>query len=557
MPLTGGAERAPEAVEHLERGRSAYTTRAWSAAYESLSRADRSSPLGADDLELLATAAYMLGRDDDYRQFLERAHHVHLEEGESRRAVRSAFWVGIHFMLRGELGPALGWFGRAERLLEREGDCVERGYLLIPVLLRHVASGDSAAAYEAAGEAARIGARFGDKDLVALVLQEQGHALIRRGQSEEGLRLLDETMVAVTAGELSPIVTGLVYCNTIAFCQGVYELRRAREWTAALTLWCERQPDMVAHTGVCLVHRAEILELQGTWPDALDEARRAAERFAAQPSGSRSAVGSAVYRQGEVHRLRGELVAAEDAYREASGHGWEPQPGLALLRLAQGKGAVAAAAIARVLSETTERLARARVLPAYVEIMLAIGDVDEARTAQGELDEIAVAQGSEMLTAISARARGELALAEGDARTALVALRDAARRWQELGAPYEAARARVLVGLACRALGDEDTAAMELEAAGDVFERLGAAPARARVDSIVQGSVSADPYGLTRRELEVLRLVASGETNKAIAAALVLSERTVDRHVSNILKKLRVPTRAGATAFAYERRLVG
>ena len=557
MPLTGGAERAPEAVEHLERGRSAYATRAWSAAYESLSRADQSSPLGADDLELLATAAYMLGRDDDYRQFLERAHHVHLEEGESRRAVRSAFWVGIHFMLRGELGPALGWFGRAERLLEREGDCVERGYLLIPVLLRHVASGDSAAAYEAAGEAARIGARFGDKDLVALVLQEQGHALIRRGQSEEGLRLLDETMVAVTAGELSPIVTGLVYCNTIAFCQGVYELRRAREWTAALTLWCERQPDMVAHTGVCLVHRAEILELQGTWPDALDEARRAAERFAAQPSGSRSAVGSAVYRQGEVHRLRGELVAAEDAYREASGHGWEPQPGLALLRLAQGKGAVAAAAIARVLSETTERLARARVLPAYVEIMLAIGDVDEARTAQGELDEIAVAQGSEMLTAISARARGELALAEGDARTALVALRDAARRWQELGAPYEAARARVLVGLACRALGDEDTAAMELEAAGDVFERLGAAPARARVDSIVQGSVSADPYGLTRRELEVLRLVASGETNKAIAAELVLSERTVDRHVSNILKKLRVPTRAGATAFAYERRLVG
>ena len=227
------------------------------------------------------------------------------------------------------------------------------------------------------------------------------------------------------------------------------------------------------------------------------------------------------------------------------------------MRLAQGKGAVAAAAIARVLSETTERLARARVLPAYVEIMLAIGDVDEARTAQGELDEIAVAQGSEMLTAISARARGELALAEGDARTALVALRDAARRWQELGAPYEAARARVLVGLACRALGDEDTAAMELEAAGDVFERLGAAPARARVDSIVQGSVSADPHGLTRRELEVLRLVASGETNKAIAAELVVSERTVDRHVSNILKKLRVPTRAGATAFAYEHRLVG
>ena len=294
MPLTGGAERAPEAVEQLERGRSAYATRAWSAAYESLSRADRSSPLGADDLELLATAAYMLGRDDDYRQILERAHHVHLEEGESLRAVRSAFWVGIHFMLRGELGPALGWFGRAERLLEREGDCVERGYLLIPVLLRHVASGDSAAAYEAAGEAARIGARFGDKDLVALVLQEQGHALIRRGQSEEGLRLLDETMVAVTAGELSPIVTGLVYCNTIAFCQGVYELRRAREWTAALTLWCERQPDMVAHTGCvsCIAPRSWSCRARGptrsTKRDAQPSGSQHSRRGAGRPSAARS-----------------------------------------------------------------------------------------------------------------------------------------------------------------------------------------------------------------------------------------------------------------------------
>ena len=540
-------------ADELERGREAYGERAWVDAYELLSRADRVSPLGAEDLELLATSAYMLGRNEEHRSALERAHHAYLDAGEVAPAARCAFWVGLNLMVVGEMSHAMGWFGRARRLLVREErDCVERGYLLIPDLLGHVVGGQHEAAYAVASEAAEIGTRFGDPDLVALVVQEQGHALVRLGRAEEGLRLIDEVMVAVTAGELSPIATGLIYCNTIAFCHGVYELRRAREWTQALTEWWEQQPDMVAFTGRCLVHRAEVMELEGAWPAALEEARRAGGR----PGMSAVATGQALYRQAEVHRLRGELDAAEEAYREASRRGWEPQPGLALLRLAQGRAEAASAAIRRVLSECDERMERASLLPAYVEIMLSAGDLDEAQSAYRQLEEISDAQESDVLGALSAQARGAVSLAEGDPAAALGGLRQAFQVWQELEAPYEAARVRVLIGLACRTLGDEDTAGMELEAARGAFEQLGAAPELARVESLVASPASADTHGLTARELQVLRLVAGGATNKAIAAELVLSERTVDRHVSNIFTKLRVNTRAAATAFAYEHRLV-
>jgi DNA-binding CsgD family transcriptional regulator len=544
-----------DAVAELERGRAAYARRTWSDAYEALSAADRAAPLGAEDLDLLATAAYMLGRDDEYRQVLERAHHAHLAEGNAQRAVRCAFWAGLSHLTQGELAPASGWFARGQRLLDLDDrDCVERGYLLAPVLLAHVARGDHEAAYATAGEAAEIGARFGDADLVALVVQEQGHALIRQGRAGEGLRLLDETMTAVTMGELSPIVTGLIYCNTIAFCQDMLELRRAREWTAALTRWVERQPDMVAHTGRCLVHRAEIMELQGHWQDALVEARRASERLASG-TGGRLAAGNALYRQGEILRLRGDFVAAEDAYREASRHGWEPQPGLALLRLAQENSEAAAAAIGRALDESSERLTRARLLPAYVEIMLANGKVEDAGRASRELHEIADVQDTQVLRTLSARARAEMALSEGDARAALVALREACRGWEELDAPYEIARVRVLVGLACRALGDNDTAVLEFEAARATFERLGAGPDLSRLDSLEE-TAPADTHGLTVRELQVMRLLAAGRTNRQIAAALVLSKRTVDRHVSNIFRKLGVSSRAAATAYGYEHDLI-
>jgi DNA-binding CsgD family transcriptional regulator len=544
------------AVDELERGRECYARRAWTDAYESLSRADRAAPIRAEDLELLARSAYMLGRDDDYRGALERAYHAYLDAGNSPRAARCAWWVGHNLLFRGETAPARGWFARGQRLLDREDrDCVERGYVLIPVLLQHVVSGDHEAAHATAAEAAEIGERFGDRDLVAIALMEQGHALVRQGRTGEGLRLVDETMVAVTAGELSPIVAGIVYCNTIAFCRDVFELRRAREWTAALTRWCEQQPDMVAHQGLCLVHRAEIMTLGGAWRDALEEARRVGERFT-QGVLNQRALGEAAYRQGEVYRLQGEFEAAETAYREASRLGREPQPGLAQLRLAQGNKDAAAAAIRRAVSETTQPLKRAVVLPAYVEIMLAIGDSEAAGSACRELEEIAERQGSDMLGAMAAGARGEVALAEGDPQAALVQLRRAWQVWQELEAPHEAARARVLLGLTCHSLEDEDTAAMELEVARDVFAQLGAAPDVAWVESLTLRAPAGDRHGLTARELEVLRLVAAGRSNREIATSLVISEHTVARHLQNIYAKLRVSSRTAASKFAFEHDLV-
>ncbi|MGQ0715951.1 MAG: LuxR C-terminal-related transcriptional regulator [Pseudonocardiales bacterium] len=544
-------------MEELERGREAYRKRAWLTAYKAFSLADEAAPLGAQDLELLATSAYLIGRNDDGVGALDRAHHVYLDAGEPVCAARCALWLGFGLVDSGEMSRAAGWFGRAQRLLERaECDCVERGYLLVPVVLQQMCPGGYEAGYATAAAVAEIGEHFGDVDLVAFALYGQGRALVRLGQVKEGLALLDEAMVAVVAGELSsPLFTGLIYCSVIEACQEVYELPRAREWTAALSRWCAEQPDMLNFTGQCLVHRAEIMQLHGAWRDALEEAQRAGERFAR--SVNQRATGAASYRQGEVHRLLGEFAAAEDAYRSASQWGCQPQPGLALLRLAQGRTDAAAAAICRVVGETTERLERARLLPAYVEIMLATGETAQALDACHELAQIAEGYGRDgVLGAMAAHARGAVELAGGDPQAALIALRRACQVWQQLEAPYEVALVRALMGLACRALGDDDGAGLELAAARDVFLQLGAAPDVVRLDSLTSGAQPGHQCGLTSRELQVLHLVASGGSNKAIAAQLVLSERTVDRHVSNILTKLGVPSRAAATAYAYQHRLV-
>jgi DNA-binding NarL/FixJ family response regulator len=375
-----------------------------------------------------------------------------------------------------------------------------------------------------------------------------------QGKVEEGLSLLDEAMVAVTAGELSPLVTGLIYCSVIEGCQEVYDLGRAREWTMALAAWCEANPQMVAYTGTCLVHRAEILRLNGAWQDAIEEVRRACERFSlgidTQPPAAAS------YQQAEVHRLRGHFAEAEETYRKVSEWGREPQPGLALLRLAEGRTDAAAVAIRRVVSATPNLKQRMRLLPAFIQIMLAAGDLQEARNACCELEQVAGHTGTEVLRTIAAHARGAVAVAEGDAQTALALLRRACQGWQQVGAPYEGACVRVLMGLACRALGDHEGAGLELNAAKHVFERLGAEPDRARTDALTREILSDRPHGLTPRELQVLRLVAAGKTNKAIAAELFLSEKTVDRHVSNVFTKLDVPSRAAATSYAYEHKLI-
>jgi DNA-binding CsgD family transcriptional regulator/tetratricopeptide (TPR) repeat protein len=543
------------AVDETERGRDAYERRAWLDAYTSLSRADEASPLGAEDLELLANSASMVGRMDDYLALLERAHRRYLDAGNALRAARCAGWIGMNLAIRGEIGPARGWFGRAQRLVEREGrDSVEQGWLLLPAALQHEAAGDYEAAYAAAVDAARTGERFGDADLSTIALHVQGLARIKQARVEEGLALLDEAMVAVTAGEVSPVVTGIVYCGVIAGCEEAFEPRRAQEWTEALTHWIEEQPQMVAFTGRCLAHRAGIKQRHGAWRDALEETRLARQR--SEQAMNRAATGQALYQQGELHRLQGDFAAAEAAYRDANAYGREPQPGLALLRLGQDDAEAAAAAIRRALGETTEPLHRAGLLPAYAEIMLAVGDVEDAREACRELTEIAGASERAMLGTIAAHVKGAVELAEGNAQDALVSLRRAWHVWQELEAPYEAAQARVLIGLACRALGDADYAAMELEAARDVFELLGAAPEVARVDAHTAPHEPPDTHGLSPRELQVLRLVAAGKTNRDIASMLVISEHTVARHVQNIFAKVGVSSRAAAGAFAFEHDLV-
>ncbi|MGH8613673.1 MAG: response regulator transcription factor [Gammaproteobacteria bacterium] len=544
------------ALVALERGRERYRQHAWADAFNALSLADQEAELLGEDLELLATSAYLIGQDEDYLRALERAYAAYLDVGEFVRAVRCAFWMGFRSMFRGEMGHATGWFARARRLLEPSAhECAERGYLLLPEVEQHLAADDCKAAYGAAADAAAIGERCRDADLIACARHQQGRIRLQQGQVAAGLALLDETMVAVTGGELSPIVTGLVYCSVVEACQRVYALDRAREWTTALARWCEGQPEMVAFAGVCQVHRAEIMQLQGAWLEAIQVAQRASERCLR--AANRKAAAAAFYQQAELLRLQGHFVAAEEAYRRASQWGWDPQPGLALLRNAQGRTDVAVAAIRRVINATTDELERVKLLPAYIEIMLAGDDGETARDACRELETIAQRFGTDVLGAIAAQARGAVELAGGNAQGALGALRRAWQVWEEMEAPYLAARVRELMARACRALDDSDGHALEIAAARAAFEKLGAAADLTRLDAVTPGGQSRSrAHGLTARELQVLRLVAVGKTNKTIAAGLFLSERTIDRHLSNIFTKLNVSSRVAATAYAYEHKLV-
>jgi len=544
-----------ETAVQLTRGREAYGDQAWRQAYDAFKAAAVAAPLDPPDLQLLATAAYMLGFEGEYRELLERAYEGHLEAGEPLAAVRCAAWIAVTFGTRGEVSRAGGWLGRGERVVEREpDDSVERGYLLVPRIIEQEIGGDLEGASATAAEAVAIGERFGDSDLLSLGSFAQGSALIGLGRLREGLALLDLAMVAVIAGEVSPVSSGIVYCGVILACDEAHDLRRAREWTAALTHWCEGQPDLVAFTGRCLVHRAQIMRMDGSWDQAIEEARRAAERCL--KGENPVAAGEACYQRGEVHRLRGEHSAAEEAYREASGHGWEPQPGLALLRLAEGNGRAAEAAIHRVVSEVGNTGKRARLLPAYVEILAAVGDLEAAEEGCAQLDSIVRDEEPGALAAMAAQAHGHVELASGNPEESLPRLRRAGELWRQFKAPYEDARARELIGLACRELGDEDSAKLELAAARETFARLGAVTDLARVDEEAVLDEAVDTAGLTKRELEVLRRLAAGETNREIATSLFLSVRTVDRHVSNLYAKLGVSSRAAATTYAHEHGLI-
>ncbi|HEU0238595.1 MAG TPA: response regulator transcription factor [Micromonosporaceae bacterium] len=541
--------------ELLERGRTAYERRAWHECWTTLREADSACPLEAPDLVMLAVSGYLVGEDESGIDALARAHARYLDVGDYRRATRCGFYLSFLLGATNEPARSNAWAARVRALVEQHQlDGAEPA--LLDAYAAHVAleSGDVAGALDAAERAVRIGRDTGDAELRTLGLLTTAHARIHLGHAAAATACIDEVMLAVSGAELSPPVAGVVYCSVIAACFRSHDVARAREWTAALTNWCDVQTGLVPYRGVCLVHRAELMTLSGNWADAQLEIARAREQ-ARHP-----AIGEAFYRQGELHRLRGEFADAEAAYRQANAWGRQPEPGLVRLRAAQGRLAAATVTVRRLQTEIKDPGVRPDVLAACVDIAVRVPDIELARAAAAELDDIAVAATSPLLRALAARADGQVALADGRAANGLSALRSSWRAWQNLDMPYEAAVTRVLIGECLAAQGDADAAAMEYDAARWWFEQLGAQPDLDRATALAQPAREASDRpanGLTDRELQVLRLVAAGGTNRAIAGELFLSEKTVARHISNIFTKLGVSSRAAATAYAYDHDLVG
>lgn len=536
-------------ADTLTKGRDAYERHEWSDAYAMLTEAEKDGRLGPDDMARLARAAHLIGDDERCDDLLSRAHSAYLEEGDLEQAAECAFWLAFRLLQAGERARGGGWLARTQRLVdESELEGAITGFLLLPQALGALSQGATAQADEHFAAAYEIGRRYRNAELTTLARLGRGQALVRMGKIPEGISLLDEVMVDITTGDVSPLIIGIVYCAVIAACHEVFDLRRAQEWTEAFTRWCAAEPEVEPFRGECMIRRAEIMQVHGRWSDAMDVARRAGDHLS-RPPGQRAA-GAAFYRQAEIRRLRGEFVEAEKAFREAQRWGRTPQPGLALLRLNQGRTNSALADIRRAVEEAADQRTRSNLLPAFVEILVAAGEMDEAGRMADELNGIADTIGAPYLGALAHFATGIVVRASGRNEEALTALRSALTTFREVGAPYEAARTLVEIGLACRALGDEASCAMEFDEARSEFERLNAAPDLARLDELTD--TRSAPGGLTPRELEVLTLVATGKTNREIAEELFISEKTVARHISNIFNKLGLSSRAAATAYAYE-----
>jgi DNA-binding NarL/FixJ family response regulator len=515
------------------------------------------TPAGAADCERAAIRAYLIGADDESAKHWEEAARAALTAGDRAEAARYAFWLGLSLMMRGLEAPGSGWFTRAAELSTKAGrECPASGYVLIPRILAAL-TGDPRGARDMAVRATEIGVRCGDADLCAFGTLAHGQALIAMGEPAAGVARLDAVMVSVTADEVGPITTGIVYCAVILECMGVYDLRRASEWTNALAAWCDSRPDMVPFRGQCLVHRSQLEQAEGDWPAAVSSAQSACRRLADPPH---PALGLAHYQQGELRRLLGDFERAEEHYRRAGHNGRDPMPGLALLQLARGDGATAVVTIKRALQERSNPVERTHVLSAAVEICRAVRDFTAAGAAADELGALANLSRSPFLDATAAHANGSALLGSGDVSGALAELRAAARTWQVLHMPYEAAKTSVLLGLACAALGDCTTARLEFDSAAETFTRLGAAPdveyVRSLSTGLAQRPQGEPPKALSAREREVLMHLAAGRTNRQIAEMLVVSPHTVARHVEHIYAKLGVTNRTSATAYAYEHHLV-
>ncbi|WP_284618633.1 helix-turn-helix domain-containing protein [Aquabacterium humicola] len=564
-----GPATTTDAPSVLTLARQSYARHEWESTFHLLTQVDASSPLVAEDLDRLAWSAGLTTRDDQMLVLLERLHDARVQAADLQGAARAALWLGFRLFARGEASRAGAWLARAHKLADEVGpECVEQGYLLLPQAQRLMNIGDDRAAGETAARAVVLAERRADRDLLAFASNLQGRALLRQARVDEGLALMDEAMIAVGSGQLAPVVTGLVYCSAIAACQRVGALDRMREWTAALDRWCGERPQLVLFKGHCRIHRAQVFALDGDWVRALDEARAAVALCVGDFD--RDALGLAHYEQAEIHRQRGDAALADGAYREASRCGLDPQPGRALLQLQTGELHTAAATMRRLLGTLTDPLARARCLPAQLDTMLAAGDVDAARAAAAELAQVAATWRTPVFAAQAREAAASLLLCDGRATDLPATIGPAREVWLQLRAPLRLARLRVLLARAWLALGDADGALLEIDGAHDTFERLGALPdlqalhalrqrAQAQVPAphAARSAQATDPTAaLTERERQVLRLVATGLTTKAIARQLGLSPKTVDRHLGNLFAKLGVASRAAATAWAYEHKLV-
>lgn len=538
-----------DTVQTLQAARNAYRQSAWADATELYLRADAEAELEIGDLEALVWAAGIAAQDRVMLAALERVYAYHADNENHAECARAAFWCGLRNMQMGEVGLGSGWLQRAGRHAEEtQPDSVERGYLLLPQVYMHRGKRAYEAAIEVADRAIAIGERRDEPDLIALAGSMKGGLLFRLGRIDEGCVPIDEAMLLANSQRLSPVVSGVVYCEIVASCCRVLEMVRAREWTAILTDWCRRNPQAKAFNGVCQVHRAEVLQLEGHWSEAFSEAERAGVGLTGTTE--QTAMANAAYRRGEILRLRGEFERSDAEYRLAGEIGIDPQPGLALLRLAQGRQQEAIAAIRRALETAGDMPRKTALLPAGIEIFIACGDLNAAERLCGELSDIAELFGTQILARVADQGHGALALARGNFGDAVAVLTRALRFWLEFGAPYLVARLRVDIARGCAELGDFENAERELDAAEKVFEDLGAAPDLARIHELRPRPQAARGDDLTARERQVLSLVADGRTNREIAEELGVSSKTVNRHVENIFDKLGVPSRAAAVAKA-------
>lgn len=531
-------------MEELAAARAAFAARQWTAAHDGFLTARQEAPLGADDLSALAETSWWLGLMDESLAFGEEAYGRYLEALDNRRAAMRAFDLAYAYFLRGSGEVGGGWVSRAQRLLSGEPDCPEQGYLLYFAVETSLDGGEATMAR--AREVQGFGRRHADRNLVAAGMVAEGRVLIKLGRAEDGLALLDEGMLEASGEGMSPIWAGNVYCHLMAACYELGDIRRAAAWTQSTAEWCDRMAPAVLFKGICRVHRAQVMQIRGAWTQAQDEAEQVCQDVAHIHVGI---VAEGHYQIGEIRRLRGDHEGAEDAYTQGHHLGRDPEPGLALLRLAQGRTEAAAALIRTALAGVTDRLARARLLGAQVEIAVAAGDPTTASVAADELDAVASAYRSSGLQAAAKRSRGAVLLATGRTEEALSTLRSACSGWTQLEAPYDCAKVRVLLARAYHQLGDSESSQRELDAARAAFVELGA-DLDAR--QAAGGDAAPLPHGLTEREGEVLALVATGSTNRQIADLLFLSQKTVDRHVSNIFTKLDVTTRTAAARFAFE-----